>query len=145
MKSLSQKPAWRILLPVTLLLVLAACASLANTYPIQVSTETEQKAIFVRDFQFGEYRIPVGGLGGSVGENTGRGRKSAGILNIKVPKTATFRWKKRVHYSKYKDLPLHEYTVQLPQEMPKLRSDQTLLFLFLIKEDNTVTVEVRPR
>jgi len=65
---------------------------------------------------------------------------------ISIPKTATYRWYDDiVHYSKYKDMPIHEYTVKLPQEMPELKPKEVILFLFLIKEDNTVTVEVRPR
>jgi len=65
--------------------------------------------------------------------------------NIKIPKTATFRWKKRAHYTKSKYFPVHEYTVQLPQKMPGFSPGQKVLFLFLIKKDNTVTLEVRPR
>jgi len=116
-----------------------------TTYPVQVSMETEQKAIWIQYIQFGEYSLPGGGLGGSVGENTGRGRSSVGMGYIKIPETATFRWKKRAHYTKSKYFPVHEYTVKLPQEMPELKPKEVILFLFLIKEDNTVTVEVRPR
>ncbi|MFV1993559.1 MAG: hypothetical protein ACC635_06630 [Acidiferrobacterales bacterium] len=146
LKPLSLNPSWRSLLTVVLLLSLAGCASFSKTYEVQVSTETEQKAIWILDIQFGEYKLRGGGLGGAVGENTGRGRRSVGIGQIKIPKTATYRWYDNiVHYSKYKDMPIHEYTVQLPTEMPDLKPGKTLMFLFLIKEDNTVTLEVRPR
>ncbi len=138
MKPRFQKPFWQLVFSATLLLALSAC----TTYPVTVSTETEQKAIWVLDIQFGDYRLPGGGMGGSVGENTGRGRSSVGLGHIKIPETATYRWKKRAHYTKSKYFPVHEYTVQLPQEMPELKPDQKIKFLFLIKEDNTVTVEV---
>jgi len=138
MKPRSRKPFWQLFLSVVLLLTVAACA----TYPVTVSTETEQKAIWVQYIQFGEYRLPGGALGGSVGENTGRGRRSVGMGQIRIPKTATYRWKKRAHYTKSKYFPVHEYTVPLPTEVPELKPGQKIKFLFLIKEDNTVTVEV---
>jgi len=138
MKPRSRKPFRQLFFSATLLLTLAAC----TTYPVTVSTETEQKAIWIQYIQFGEYRLLGGSLGGSVGENTGRGRSSVGMGYIKIPETATYRWKKSAHYTKSKYFPVHEYTVQLPQEMPELKPDQKIKFLFLIKEDNTVTVEV---
>jgi len=67
-KPIPLKPFWRLLLLVSVILVLAGCATLTNTYPITVSTETEQKAIWILDIQFGEYSLIGGGLGGSVGE-----------------------------------------------------------------------------
>jgi len=142
MKPQVQKPSWRLLLLAPVILALASCASISRTYDVKVSTETEQKAIFISDIQFGEYHLPGGGLGGAVGENTGRGRSSVGLGDVKIPKTATYRWKKRAHYSKYKDLPLHEYTVQLPTDFPDVKLGEVLMFLFLIKMDNTVTVKV---
>jgi len=66
--------------------------------------------------------------------------------HIRIPKTATYHWYDNiVHYSKYKDIPIHEYTVQLPTEMPELKPKEVILFLFLIKEDNTIALKVRPR
>jgi len=145
-KLVFQKLFWRLLLPVTLILALAGCVSAHGYKSVTLSTETEQKAIWVLGIQYGEHYLPGGGMGGAVGENTGRGRASIGVSELKIPESVTYRWYDNiVHYSKYKDMLIHEYTVQIPKELPKLRPDQNLLLLFLIKMDNTVTVEVRPR
>ena len=73
MKHVHQNQFWQFLLSATFLLALAGC----TTYPVQVSTETEQKAIWVQDIQFGKYRLPGGSMGG---------------LLVKIPGAAENLW-----------------------------------------------------
>lgn len=139
MKPIHQKTFLRLLLPVTLILVLAGCVSLYGKVPVYTSITTEHKQAFVLRSEFGGVYFPVGGMGAG-------GRKSANLGSIKLPKTFTLRWYDQiVHYSKYKNLKLHEYTVDIPKVLKannEVNVSKGVKFLFTIKKDNTVTVKV---
>ena len=129
---------WITILFVVIAMTLSGCATFtpASRYCVALTSDRPEP-LWMHEVKFGEQKLSFGSFGRG-------GRKTiCPEATSTFPDKAVLRWQKKAHYTEYPNLPMYEREVLIPKPLTKLSQKHSRYeFLFTIKEDNSVTLEV---